>query len=647
MSAFGSFIGDHIYAPPRSRRLTDKFGSKTAGRVTRILLWAETLLFPAFCYFAAEYIHFSTVGVGRFIRFVAARPTVVVGMLLMTYSLYVLAFSLVRKAAAANVLIGALYMAAAITDHFKYALTGDFFYPWDLVQTGNVGTLTEYLTEPLPIKYYFVAASVIILALLPALGNISFSVKWYARIPLCLLICGAMFMCVATPARIDGFLERFGMSRNNAALQTSNYLDNGIIGGFTLNVLSLNVEQPSGYSQNEVENILSRYTYEDKTDDFSYPDIIVVLSESFWDPKRMPGSTFTDSDGNEVDPIAHFTEISSRSGAISGLMANTALGGGTVRPEFEVLTGLSTDYLPLGSVPYQYLNGITDSYVGIYKSLGYKTHSVHPYLPAFYSRDKGYPLLGIDDLSFEADITYYSDTHDDWQWEWRGQYISDKSFVEYTERKVDEDGDTPSFVMGISMEAHQPYETKYAPQALEIFAENDSLDEQTALAFRNYTMAMYDADNALGALIDWVDARERDTVVVYFGDHLPTLGTNYAAYLQSGYIKAEDRKSREDRLATQQTPFLIYSNFELSRSELVHEGDDNEIASYNLLNALSELIGSPRTPFMQLLRDFGLKYPAYNNRMYYPESEELDAFKRLHQMITYDRTVGGNYSAGK
>ena len=35
------------------------------------------------------------------------------------------------------------------------------------------------------------------------------------------------------------------------------------------------------------------------------------------------------------------------------------------------------------------------------------------------------------------------------------------------------------------------------------------------------------------------DNRDRDTILVWFGDHLPTLGGNMAAYRQSGMIGAE------------------------------------------------------------------------------------------------------------
>ncbi|MBQ8697291.1 MAG: hypothetical protein IJ519_06185, partial [Clostridia bacterium] len=112
-------------------------------------------------------------------------------------------------------------------------------------------------------------------------------------------------------------------------------------------------------------------------------------------------------------------------------------------------------------------------------------------------------------------------------------------------------------------------------------------------------------------------------------------------------ISSAQRNEANDRYVTQRTPFLIYSNFELNESELVHEGSDNEISSYNLLNAAAELIGAPRSEYHQWLAEFGLKYPTYNNRMAMTMTEELKKYTLEHQMITYDRVTGKKYSEGR
>ncbi len=637
------FAARWIYAPAKHPRLAGLVRPAPLRRALRALLWLISLAFPAACYLATEYIHFAAIGPDRLERFLQNRTSVAIGMLIVCYLLWVCLLLLFKKPSAANAVLLCFFGAAAVASHYKHALTGDFLYPWDLSQAGNIGELVGFLSGGIPMLVVAAALGALVLACLPSLTNETLALRWWVRVPIALALIILMTVTVRVPALGKDFLERHGMSSANAALQDSNYTDNGLVGAFTVNLLSMNVQKPAGYSKEAVEEILSPYQPIGASDDFASPDIIVILSESFWDPKLLPGSSFTDAEGNPADPIANFTEISSRPGAVSGMMANTALGGGTVRPEFEVLTGLSTDYLPSGSVPYQYLHRPTESFASLYKSMGYNTYAVHPYLPAFYSRVSGYPQIGLDNLSFEEEIYAYS-ASSDWQWDLRGKHISDHSFVEYIEHTLDENQGS-AFVLGISMEAHQPYETKFKEEDLKVFAENGALDESTLLSFRNFTMAMYDADQALGQLVDYIDNREKETVLVYFGDHLPTLGTNYAAYVQSGMIADAERTGEQDRYVTQRTPFLIYANFPLKDSELLTPGTGNEIASYNLLNAANQMIGAPRTRYMQWLADFGKQYQSYNVRMKLKMTDALQQFVDAHRMITYDRIAGKQYSA--
>lgn len=56
-------------------------------------------------------------------------------------------------------------------------------------------------------------------------------------------------------------------------------------------------------------------------------------------------------------------------------------GGGTVRSEFEVLTGLSTDYLPVGEIPNNNIlkKQPVESLAYILRDYGYGTNVIHNY----------------------------------------------------------------------------------------------------------------------------------------------------------------------------------------------------------------------------------------------------------------------------
>jgi hypothetical protein len=91
---------------------------------------------------------------------------------------------------------------------------------------------------------------------------------------------------------------------------------------------------------------------------------------------------------------------------------------------------------------------------------------------------------------------------------------------------------------------------------------------------------------------------------------------------------------------------VIYSNRDID-IDLFDGNADNEISSYNVLNAVALATGFHRTPYMNLLLDFYSVAPKYNVRLELDTTDEIDNFSYCMRLITYDRLCGGNYSAEK
>lgn len=596
--------------------------------VLRVIGYIDLLLLPLYGYLALEFIHYASLT--RFRHFMTTRTPAVLFGITVVYIIFALILFLCRKGWVAGVIFSVAFISLSIADYFKFALTGDYLYPWDVfAQTGNIGELTTFLSTPLPFWAAVLIAGFVIAVAVLVFTKPEIPVKAYIRLPIVAAALVLAVNSVNTPAKAQKVLNSHTLYLEDMALQYSNYIANGFTGAFTVNILSSQVTAPDGYSVDMISEILGSYSKTD-AEEFSKPDIILILAESFWDPRKLPGVEFSEN------PLASFDEITSRENTVSGRFFTTGFGGGTVRPEFEVLTGLTTDRLPAGSVPWQYITEPTESYVSLYKSLGYKTVAMHPYTSSFYLRKEAYPLIGFDELRFED--TFYN--HPDIPVKIDGKQITDETFAEHIIYYLDF-ADTPVFLFGISMENHQPYTNKYDVHGITV--SSDTIEAGVLADVENYTQGVMHADKALRALVDYIDSREKDTVLVWFGDHLPTLGGNYAAYAQSGMIDL-NAMSIDMKEALQSTPYLIYSNFELADG-MVAAGKDNDIASYNLMNALSSVIGAPRTPLMYFLEDFYKTYPYYNVRLFtgrFPA--EIWRFVDSHAAVTYDRTVGNRYS---
>lgn len=597
--------------------------------IFRIFGFMALAVFPFCCYFTFEFVHFASAT--RFLSFIEnRRPAVLFGIALV-YLLFALLLLIFKKGFVASGIVGVATVMISMSNYYKYASVGDYLYPWDIVQQlGNLGELSEFLTIPFPWWATALYIGLGVLFLIILFTKTELPVKLLIRLPLIVIILFSAYNATSTPQKTTLLLNEHTLYLEDMALQTSNYSANGFIGAFTVNTLSAGVTKPEHYSEKSVSDILSLYEDTEADDGFDNPDIILILSESFWDPTLLPNVEFS------KDPMANFREIASRDGAVSGKFYTTGLGGGTVRPEFEVLTGLTTDYLPSGSVPYQYIKRDIPSYISVYRDMGYRTLAIHPYTSSFYLRKQGYPFVAINELYFDTEMYQLKDI----PLKISGKQISDESFIDYIEYYMGQ-SDEPTFVFGISMENHQPYPDKFDHFDIEVTS--TVIEEGVMNSVKNFTQGIYEADLALKKLVDFIDLREKDTVLVYFGDHLPTLGANYAAYQQSGAITLSGMTAEMNKYLYS-TPFLVYANFELNESEMLSVGGDNEIASYNLMNGVATLIGAPRTRYMHFLEDYYHAYPAYNVRLWSINKTPFAEYIEAHKIITYDRTVGEGYS---
>ena len=594
----------------------------------QVLGYTSLLIYPLFCLFIMDYLNYGHLA--KLWYFLVHHTSPYLFEVAIIFTIFIFLLLVCRKAFIAGGILGLLSVLCAYINYMKLALNGDNFFPKDLLLAGNTGELISFINVDLPIYFYlWLAAAVLWIIVLAVLGT-QIPLRWFVRLPAAGLILLVTLFLFATPTRSAAVLDKFSMQFFDASLQSSNYSANGFLGAFTLNILSMTVEKPEDYSEAAIHEILDGYTETAMDDDGALYDVIVVLSESFFDARVLNGVTYSE------DLLTNYDEIIARENCYSGKMFSTALNGGTVRPEFDILTGLTTDYLPSGAVPYEYVASSFSTYVSNYKDAGYRTIALHPYDKKFYSRASAYGYLGfdafygLDEISQVVDVSYK-----------RG-YATDASTLSAMEYYLNESVD-PAFLFAITMQNHQAY-TAMDEADITVHVSSDNLSENVMTSLTTYVQGLYDADQMLGDLVEYIDSRDKPTILLFFGDHLPNLGANNGAYEQCGLIDTSDGLSNEELMFLYSTPFLIYANTEI-KSGLFENNTGNEISSYHLLNAVAESTGFTRTPYMNLLGDFYDVTPMYNVRLGMAETDEISVFTRAMRYVTYDRLVGGNYAS--
>lgn len=255
------------------------------------------------------------------------------------------------------------------------------------------------------------------------------------------------------------------------------------------------------------------------------PDIVVIQSESFFDPSIMHGYE-----------RAHLTPNLDRLAAqgMSGPLHVPTFGGGTIRTEFEVLTGLSLRYFSNMQFPYLQLNDkVVPSMVRTLRSHGYETVAIHGNDPTFWNRNTAFKALGFD--RFVSQSSFPADAAMD------GKYMADSAMTDEIMSQLKDSG-APQFLFAISLEAHGPYDVPpkdiAARDAIPVPAAVDGNDK---VQVQNYIYHMQHADQELGRLAALLAKRSRPTLLLFYGDHLPGLN---GAYRATGFVDGQDMLSQ-------------------------------------------------------------------------------------------------------
>jgi len=602
-----------------------------SSKKTKIAMWIIVALFPFHLTYACNSIAFATnEGMTALMENNAGAfflGAVVVCLIFGAFA------CLTKRIPPAAFLTALIFLIMPLIDYFKMALLEVHFFPWDFVFAKNAGSFGTFLTDlKIPDMAWNSIGMTIFYLLFLMMMKPEIPVAWKKRVIGTPVLLACLYLFCMNPTVRNGY-EIFGVSPKAPGNQTTNYDSNGFITAFVLNFASLNMGDPADYNEKYLANYFEKYQPSAESgQNFQNPDIVVVLSEAYWDPTVLNGVSYSE------DPLKNYRRIAAEHP--SGTMVSCTFGGGTVRPEFEILTGTTTNMLPSGNVPYQqYVFEDIFSYPRLFKNLGYDTLGVHTYQKEFYERDRAYPLLGLTEMRGEYDL------HAEHHWN-SGPYITDETIAEEVIYQLSQPHDTGLFLHVITMENHSMYLNKYDPSDWDIKVSSDILSDDELNVMHNYCKGVSDSDAALGAIYDFVMNREKPTVVLWYGDHLPTLGDAFSPYFTTGNVSSTTAQewTEEEKYTMFSTPYVIFSNYDTGRE---YRAEGEKVSPYLLPALMCDYIGAPehtRTNFLLDLYEtcpvISPYYGLYTNK---EDKTAVNEFIRHHELLTYDDLMGEKY----
>ena len=399
------------------------------------------------------------------------------------------------------------------------------------------------------------------------------------------------------------FLRSSGIMTSYFGNLAQGYLDYGYLYGFSTSVLDRGMNRPFGYSENKIDSILEKdasyvKTLEIPSQDASQPNIVVILLESFYDVSE---SDFLETSEDPI-PYIHYLEQNYS----TGHCIVPVVGAGTCNSEFEVLTGMSCSFFGPGEYPQKTIIKETDceSYADVLHDDGYSTHVVHNNGGNFYSRANAFSMMGFDSFTSKEllDITDYTPL---------GNWPTDDILIDGTLDAMDSTPES-DFVYTITVEGHGAYPTYQVEEdpAIKVNAVGKTPEENWAWEY--YVNRIYNVDDFVKNYIEALDARGEDTLVIMFGDHLPTMG------LSSSEVATGD---------LYKTKYFTWNNFGMEKI-------DKDLASYQLVSE-----------FLNRLDIHNGNINAYHqtamaNGVQYGTSEYMNDLK----MLQYDILYGDRYT---
>ena len=327
------------------------------------------------------------------------------------------------------------------------------------------------------------------------------------------------------------------------------YEDYGLPYCFSASLFNTGISEPNGYTKKAMAKIDKdgelNQTATSRSSD-KLPNIIVVQLESYFDVANA--EFFTTSE--DACPNLHnlYQNYS------NGYFKVPSVGAGTANTEFEVLTGMNLRYFGPGEYPYKTYSKKhpTESAATALASLGYGTHALHDNTGNFYSRANVFNNMGFDTFTSKEFMNVLQTTENGWA----KDEILTQHIMEAMDTTKQED-----FVFTVSVQGHGNYPETQVIENPKIKVEGIE-DEALKNKWEYYVNQVYEMDQFVGDLIKAVEERNEPSVVVFYGDHLPTMG-----------LKAEDLKSRY----LYNTNYVIWDNIGLQK-------DDKNIPAYQLMS---------------------------------------------------------------
>ncbi len=368
----------------------------------------------------------------------------------------------------------------------------------------------------------------------------------------------------------------------------------------TYSLFDYGVDEPEVYTDEYMDEIRTAIDSVEETVPEDKPNIIFLQLESFMDMTRIDGIELSEN------PHPYFTQL--KEDYPSGKLTVNALGASTANVEFEVLTGTYIKDYGFDEYPYKTFldENAIETVAYDLKNIGYSTTAMHNHDGAFYSRNTAYANLGFDRFIPRECMTELEYTPMGWA---KDKALSPliKEVMKQTEER--------DLVFAVTVQCHSKYPKELVENMEYTVTAGGFEDEEYNNMLSYYATQAREEDEFLKEILGYFADYDEKTVVVIYGDHLPTF-IKESTQLTEGLNTVDDTEKYNSE-------YIIWTNYGI-------EKEDRDLTACQLSSEVLSCAGIRTGDIMRL----------------YQTGLDEKTIAEYRHAVTYDMVDGGNYLNG-
>ena len=362
------------------------------------------------------------------------------------------------------------------------------------------------------------------------------------------------------------------------------------------------MNEPHGYSEKTMQALVKRYKKEaelinkSRENNLTDNNLIMILSESFSDPTRVPGITMTE------DPMPNIRQLKEQT--TSGLMLSPGYGGGTANIEYQALTGLNlANFNNSLTVPYQQLvptqkNSYSFNQIWNQKYGTTGSVAVHPYYSSMYMRNTNYTKFKFSYFyTLDSKKPVWHQHHID-----KSPDVDDASayqcILDLLNRQDKTNKGKPQFLQLVTMQNHLPYNDWYDNNEFKNADTSEKLGYWDRYSIDTYTKGLNYTDQSTINFLNSLNQLDKPVTVIFYGDHLPGIYDDAA-------------KEEKNTLTLHETDYFIWSNAASKSKDTKLDYTKTSYTSSNYFMAMAaDHMNAKVSPYLALLSELHEAIPA-------------------------------------